>query len=131
MEQDQIEMNDRMGVFPGVSAALRPGASAAHSRRLLGLGLSIAFFLLGSPLALAAMAPKFERVEQLAAALDHLSEIAHLLDEPIDHIDITQDEVRFFAGRCYVPAIVRNAADDHGLGGRISYIAEVGKLHCS
>ena len=68
---------------------------------------------------------------KLAAALDHLSEIAHLLDEPIDHIDITQDEVRFFAGRCYVAAAVRNVTLPQGPVGRTPYAAEVGKVHCT
>jgi hypothetical protein len=95
-------------------------------------GLAIAVFLIGSPPALAAMAPKFERVQQLAVALDHLSDIAHLLDEPIDRIDITQTEVRVFAGRCYVPVVVQNEAGaPGGLVGRTAYTAEVGKVHCS
>jgi hypothetical protein len=94
--------------------------------------LAIALVLVSSSPGPAAMAPKFERARQLAAALGHLDEIAHLLDEPIDRIEIAGGEVRFFAGPCSVSAFVRNVTDVRGgLGGRTSYVADLGKAHCS
>jgi hypothetical protein len=82
----------------------------------------------------AMMAPKYERVRALTAALDHLSEIAHVLEGPIDKIEYVGSEVRFSAGQCFVPVIVtyeagRDAAGRPVLGGG-DYQATVGKMQC-
>ncbi len=52
------------------------------------------------------MAPKYERVRLLKVALEHLSEIAGQLDDPIDSIEIHRDEVRFSAGESFVPVMI-------------------------
>lgn len=52
------------------------------------------------------MAPKWECVRALEAAFNHLSEIAGLLDEPINKIEFVDRELRFSDGQSFVPVFI-------------------------
>jgi hypothetical protein len=83
-------------------------------------------------IAAARMAPKYERVGFLGAALDRLSEISGLLEEPIDRIEVRGDQVYFVAGRCSVAvAVAENSAPwPPQTPGRGTYRAQVGARVC-
>jgi hypothetical protein len=85
------------------------------------------------PMAAARMAPKYERVSFLGAALDRLSEISGLLEEPIDKIEVRGDQVYFVAGRCSVAvAVAENSSPWPPLApGRGTYRAQVGDRVCN
>ena len=78
------------------------------------------------------MAPKYERVRLLKSALEHLSEIAGQLDDPIDRIELVRDEVRFVAGESFVPVSIaaegstKNAKGATPVGGG-RYSATIGQ----
>jgi hypothetical protein len=81
----------------------------------------------------AALAPKFERSRALSEALKHLNEIAHLLNDPIDKIEFTNDEVLFIAGPCYVPVSLQPKLLTQGelqRGALADYVTEVGTVRC-
>ena len=89
-----------------------------------------AITLLGPQVTLAALAPKFDRVEQIEAALQYLREISSSLSGPIDKIDYSRGEVRFSAGSCFVPVIVTPVPMSQNRVGKTDYTASVGKLTC-
>jgi hypothetical protein len=79
--------------------------------------------------ALARMAGKFERVGFLAAALDHLSEAAHMLQDPISAIEVHGNQVFFVAGSCHVTVTVE---DKSALGSTASfYSGRIGEVVCN
>jgi hypothetical protein len=88
----------------------------------------------------AMMAPKYERARQLGTALDHLREIARTLKDPIDKIEyvVFGGEIRFWAGKCFVPVVVKLFDLEYDKSGKAippapgsqDYTAIVGKMQC-
>ena len=72
---------------------------AKHTSALLLAAWSYASY---ASCAQAAMAPKYERRRDLGLALDHMQEVAGLLDGPIDRIEYVAPNVVFTGGRCQV-----------------------------
>src|SRR5215470_15133816 len=99
-------------------------------RRVLGCCAAAALFAAWQ--AQAMMAPKYERARALAAAFDHLSEIAALLADPIDRIEFVDGVVRFSAGRCFVPVRVDydSGPSSPPLPGGGGWNATVGVMQC-
>ena len=90
--------------------------------------------MLSSPAAHAMKAPKYERLDALAAAIGNLWQIADQLSEPLDKIEYVDGSFRFWAGSCFVPVRVEYGGSSHGSeapapgGGRWS--TTVGKAQC-
>jgi hypothetical protein len=103
------------------------------SKPIVVSALTLLTVCLSCQIVAARMAPKYERVSFLGAALDRLSEISGLLEEPIEKIEVRGDQVYFVAGRCSVAvAVAENSAPWPPMTpGRGTYRAQVGARVCN